>query len=77
LTPAPSSITIHSYETTFAKMLRSAEDANGSLTVYDLFTGQPASANDIVLDRLDAAQAEKWVAQFNLEFDKRAGGTIR
>jgi hypothetical protein len=52
------------------------KNANGSWTVYDVFTGQPAAVNDIVLDRLDAAQAGKWVAQLNLEFDKRAGGTL-
>jgi hypothetical protein len=52
------------------------KNSNGSWTVYDVFTGQPAAVNDIVLDSLDAAQAGKWVAQLNLEFSKRAGGTI-
>jgi hypothetical protein len=52
------------------------ENSNGSWTVYDVFTGQPAAVNDILLDRLGADQAGEWVTQLNLEFSKRAGGTI-
>jgi hypothetical protein len=52
------------------------QNLNGSWTVYDLSTGHPAAVNDIVLDRLQADQAGKWVAQLNLEFAKRAEGTI-
>ena len=52
------------------------QNLNGSWTVYDIYTGQPAAVNDIVLDRLQADQAGKWVTQLNLEFAKRAGGTI-
>jgi hypothetical protein len=44
--------------------------------VYDIVTGQPAAVNDIVLNRLEAQQAGKWVAQLNLAFAHRAGGTI-
>jgi hypothetical protein len=51
------------------------KNLNGTWTVYDIFTGQPAAVNDIVLDRLQADQAGKWVTQLNLEFAKRARGT--
>ena len=52
------------------------ENPDGFWTVYDIFTGQPAAVNDIVLDRLEAEQAAEWIAQLNLEFAKRDGGTI-
>jgi hypothetical protein len=52
------------------------ENSNGFWTVYDIVTGQPAAVNDIVLNRLEAQQAGKWVAQLNLAFAHRAGGTI-
>jgi hypothetical protein len=52
------------------------KNLNGSWTVYDIFTGQPAAVNDIVLNTLEADQAGKWVAQLNLEFADRAVGTI-
>jgi hypothetical protein len=52
------------------------ENSNGFWTVYDVFTGQPAAVNDVLLDRLGADQADEWVTQINLDFAKRAGGTI-
>ena len=52
------------------------ENSAGLWTVYDICTGQPAAVNDIILDRLEAGQAAKWVTQLNLEFAKRAEGTI-
>ncbi|WP_426130241.1 hypothetical protein [Pararhizobium sp. PWRC1-1] len=52
------------------------KNPSGTWTVFDVFTGKPAAVNDIVLNRLDEAQAGKWVTRLNLEFAKRAGGRI-
>jgi hypothetical protein len=37
------------------------ENSDGFSTVYDVFTGKAAGVNDIVLDKVAAAQAGQWV----------------
>ncbi|KQV32894.1 hypothetical protein [Rhizobium sp. Root1204] len=52
------------------------QNLNGLWTVYDIFTGEPAAVNGIVLDMLEMEDAGEWVAQLNLEDRRRRMGPL-
>ena len=52
------------------------QDPNGLWTVYDIFTGEPAAVNGIVLDMLEMEDAGEWVDQLNLEDSRRRMGPV-
>jgi hypothetical protein len=52
------------------------QNPHGLWTVYDVFTGEPAAVNGIVLDMLEAEDAGEWVDQLNLEESRRMMGPI-
>jgi hypothetical protein len=50
------------------------ETGNGYWTVYDIFTGETAVVNDVVMDNLDIEEADDLVDLLNTEYRERRKG---
>ncbi|MDX0966450.1 hypothetical protein GOL81_25145 [Sinorhizobium medicae] len=52
------------------------QDADGTWTVFDIFTGLPARVNDVEQVGLDSEQADDLVDLLNLLYIKRRSGSV-